>query len=367
MFKIFKKDVLDIINADVVNFLKEQVQLPENEHIYLELYHHSGRTYEICIMTNYRSTNNNFIIHDNIFKIRPDYNNSLICLKGSTAYIKTIKEISGFPKVVFEKQIHNFESIILTEEQKNLLKQAYDLSVENLNDLKLFEDKLNSIDNEKYNITIDNNLATVLCKNHYGLWEKVLDKESHFYNLELVLAKADKIMSKINNRLLCLDYINSNECKANIQSFSELNNCKLEYKIDESFLNILYEVPGVKIQHKLYYEELSNFKTSLNGILQDFINESKIKQQQNILLKEFFNDINNCKNGIWMIEKIDNNYLLHLYHKNKKGKILRDFSGKIFFYDKITNEELKNIIYEEMKHLLRTAENNGIRVLEVIE
>lgn len=370
--KYLKNDVADIINEDVIEYLRSQVDLPKNENVYLDLWQHSARTFEIGIVLDYKPSDD-FYIHTIPYHVCVNKWHDSYYLKESNL-IYTSYIFYDAVKIVFKKKIYDFESVKLNMNYVGILKEAYSYSVQKLDEIKKFFNEIQNIDAEKYSIIIDKNKASVLIKDCNNEWKKVVNDMYHEFNVQKILKNADSYIKEVNKLNFCKKYFESERYRNIIKDYSNLNNCKVALKYNSELnvnidiiIDYYHEYGTIHISDPITYifdneDWMDNF---IKEKLEQFFSKFTIISERRKNIGEIFNQINSCKNGLWYIEELGTNYFLHLYYKSKKGKVIQDFKAYIPFHEETDNIKIKQIIYTTMKNLLLEAELKGIRYLEV--
>lgn len=345
--------MLDILNESVIKKIRESIDLPFDENVYLDLKQRHGRTYEAGIILNIELDHITF--NDFVYHIMDNWH---------------FDKISGFPKIVFKKNIFSYEEIKISPKGIKKLRQLFSDTVEYKNKLVKYEKELCTFEGDDYKIRINNSYYTVLKKNKNSSYDLILDK-CYLGSLNINDLK-DAIDKKIieNDEITFLEYIKKNKYYQGL--LDELKNYNgIKSNVEIGYKN--YEKTGLYISLWLYGQKITSQKISpdendLNTVINQYKNEIDVFFNKYRLVYDVINRINNCSNKLWKAEfYVD---------------YCRDFCLKIIiqadrwhddYYIDLTeinifdNEQLINTVTHIMNSLLREMEIYGHRIIWISE
>lgn len=264
-----KNDVLKIINEGIINIIRKQLNLPVNKNIYFDIVNLYGRTYEYGIVLNFESKH----IH----------------------YHGIYEHLDTWKYVVFKKNIHTAEEIKISKKDASKLERIYNNTLKTYEEFAKLEQKITDFEKNKYKISLNNNIYTVLIKSD-NKFEKLFELEqSDIFNLSILNhAIEDKIKENQGNEYI--KQILSNEHYMNmIQKLKDDSRIDFDFriKLNESF-NVMVKVElGTKCIYEDYYNnDFEDHFIKINNEVLSYSNAYK-----NIL--DCVDRINHCKNKLW--------------------------------------------------------------------
>lgn len=276
--KYLREDIKNIINNGVLKNIENQISLPKDEFIYINLIHHSTNIYEVSLHVKYQTEHFNF--------------DEDILLRSGNCW--DYKNLVGFPKIKFTTKI--YEQIHLTDDDIKNVNEKYQQALIEKNKVLNFEESL---------------------KNDFSYKEYVIDKKFikikdesgyiYYFSHEFSLENVNKCILLEKNRI-----DENNKFKMYLQSD--------EYKLAKNKIISLY--PGMKIE---FCENCEAFLYDYSITVKSYgaiIGEYKIIDYDSIVnhigdiwnkYKEaykFIKKINECKNGLWSarLSNIDSIY-----------------------------------------------------------
>lgn len=356
-----KNDVLNMINQKVISDVRNSLGLPYDENVYFDLKHIRGRTYEAGIRL---SVKTNHIIYDDFY---------LHCYKFGSNFDR----ISGYPKIVFSKNVHSKEEICIEQREVDKLKHIFEKTI--IYKRKIFdtEKKLADFEKNEYKVRVNNNCYTVLAKIHNNNFELVF--ENYYMEEFNITTLSDEIQYKIKE-IRDREYLDKllND-KRYILSLSELQN----YKNMRCQVIIMYEKNPQQpkksgIHFKLYMCSICIFDKILQSNPDDFIlkiNECKKKidnyTKKYAILFNFVEKINECKNNFWKATFLLNCYgipEIEIDIKNRPSECGTIFEIAEFDnFNSLTEKDVIDILVKKMKLVMKNMELYGYRAMEVCD
>lgn len=348
-----KNDVLDILNESVLKKVRKSIDLPFDENVYFDLKQRHGRTYEAGIILNIELdhiTFNNFVYH-----IIDNWH---------------FDKISGFPKIVFKKNIFSYEEIKISPKGIKKLRQLFSDTVEYKNKLVKYEKELCAFEGDDYKIKINNGYYTVLKKNKNSSYDLILDK-CYLGSLNINDLK-DAIDKKIieNDEITFLEYIKKNKYYQGL--LDELKNYNgIKSNVEIGYKN--HEKTGLYISLWLYGQKITSQKISpdendLNAVINQYKNEIDVFFNKYRLVYDIINRINNCSNKLWKAEfYVDycRNFCLKIIIQADRWH--DDYYIDLAEINIFDNEQLINTVTHIMNSLLREMEIYGHRIIWISE
>lgn len=359
-----KEDILNMINQKVISDVRKSLDLPYDENVYFDLRHVRGRTYEAGIRLNIKTkhiTYDDFVQH---------------CWYKGVWYFDNLKE---YPKIVFDRSIHNISEIIIPDDRTDELKEIFKDTVKYKKALIEYENTLSKFENNNYKIRVVNDLYTVLAKIHDDNFEIILEK---FYMQEFDIKKLSKQIQNKIEEIKTKEFLNvifSDE-KYNLV-ISELQTYKdsgfeIDIKYDDGWTPTSYNGAGIRI--KLYYHSKLLYNEIMQTTYDDFITKTNNCKK---IISEFLNNytavinliekINNCKNNFWKAEFLfDYNGYPVIKIDQKLFEVKKCY---LLTYEKVYLDDLVKLDVENIKHLIKNAmelvlkniQRCGYRVMEV--
>lgn len=356
-----KNDVLNMINQKVISDVRNSLGLPYDENVYFDLKHIRGRTYEAGIRL---SVKTNHIIYDDFY---------LHCYKLGSNFDR----FSGYPKIVFSKNVHSKEEICIEQREVDKLKHIFEKTI--IYKRKIFdaENILADFEKNEYKVRVNNNCYTVLAKIHNNNFEVVF--ENYYMEEFNITTLSDEIQYKIKE-IRDREYLDKllND-KRYILSLSELQN----YKNMRCQVIIMYEKNPQQpkksgIHFKLYMCSICIFDKILQSNPDDFIlkiNECKKKidnyTKKYAILFNFVEKINECKNNFWKATFLLNCYgipEIEIDIKNRPSECGTIFEIAEFDnVNSLTEKDVIDILVEKMKLVMKNMELYGYRAMEVCD
>lgn len=289
--KYLKDDIRDIINEQVLYYIRKQIDLPDTGDIFVDLVKRSTRTYEMVVRVKYQtelfSFNENTVIGMHYYNFT--YDNEYW------------KKLSRFPKIVFNKSI--FEKIDLLPEDIKKVKETYNYAVKKKEKILQFEKELSSFKYSEYYVS-GNAIKVKIDDNIYEVEHNLsVDNIYHEINKIQELEKAKKDYEQ---------YIASDNYKEDID--------KIRLSFPEMDLNISscfsYDKPQYRI--KSCRATLGTYSSlHVKEIMEDINWEWSIyKDAYDIVYK-----INNCSNHLWRAYIQD----ISIFHYEYGKKIMIEF------------------------------------------
>lgn len=327
-------------------------------------------------------TDSELIMLEKDEKIEPKLKdtNKLNYYKAFNSIFNFTEELSLSYSLTNKRGARKFPSLIY----KNFLK-CFDCNNEQILPIKIYSEVLNNFENSEILnlLSFKYNYKTDYLKRYFSL-ENSKEKDilfnilTKFYKIS---EKDLKIDEKPKN-ILYLDKINKNLINLNKFSASSLENyfvCPNKFlykeilklnkieplKLDARvFGNIVHEC-AYKLAQEIFKQKQENIDKNLLTTNETFINQSEIKNNENIKDKDFNKSNYAIKNEINIIEKKENeidekienntqeNYLIDLNKINIENLIESVFnSDKYINYKKLENSvEIFNNLKEEIKKL----------------
>lgn len=348
-----KNDILNIINQKVVSDVKDILDLPYDENVYFDLKNIKGRTYEAGIRLNLKMEH---IFYDDFYLHYSEYG---------------FNKLNGYPKIVFNKNIHNLDEIILSEKNIEDLKYKFDRTQKYKEDLIEFENSLSDFEGRNYKIRMRNNFYTVLTKTDDTF--KVLFENRYIDTLDIdkLVVEINKEVSDSENKTFLEVLFTSNEYNSFLSSIKSYNNIDIRLDIKKytgCFKN------GIRLKmyicDRLFYNEelkrnINNFvekAKKCESLIQDFT-----KSYSSVL--SLVDKINNCKNNFWKAQfSFDYNGCLVVevdqkYFTPKRYLTLEKIRFEDFYL--LNENEIINNLEKGMRKVLKNMERCGYRVMEV--
>ena len=352
--KHLKDDVKYLINQSVVEEVRNELDLPDDENVYFDLDHINGRTYCAGIRLNIKTDH---ICYDKVIN----------------SYCDDLKYISGYPKVVFKRNIFDKHDIKIIDEDMKQIQKDFNIAVDRKNKILNFEKKLSEYEKGFYNIRMNNDSYTVLYKINDGNY-KELFKDKYICNMSIY--DLEKEISSKLNEIKCKDFI----------QFVKSNE---KYKSEISFFKEFFK-HGFIVTFDYFYNDHSNhFILKLNNHIiydvayiqneQDLwnaINESKdiitkyIQTYSEII--DIVKKINNCKNHFWYAKYSLNelgNIEIFIDQKCIPSKKVIYLTCEKIEFTKDDSQNTKNVKYmikKKMKKVIKNMEKNGYRVMDEV-
>ena len=353
--KYLKDDVKDLINQSVVEKVRNDLSLAYDENVYFDLECVHGRTYRAGIRLNIKTDH---ICYDKVIN----------------SYCDDLKYISGYPKVVFKRNIFDEHDIKITDGDMKQIQKDFNITIDRRNKILNFEKKISEYEKGFYNIRMNNDFYTVLYMTDDRNY-KELFKNKYIHNMSIY--DLDK---EINIQL------NKNECENFIQSI-ELNE---KYKSYISFFKEYFKY-GFIVEFGFFDEDCSNhFILKLNdhtiydapAIQEERDLWNSINRCKDIVTKyiqtyseiiDIVKEINNCKNHFWYA-KYSLNYELgnievFIDQRCIPSKKTIYLTGEKIEFTKDDLQNIKNVKYmlkQKMKKVIKNMEKNGYRVMEEV-
>lgn len=348
-----KDDVLDIINKSVVEKVRKSIDIPNDKNVYFDLKQHHGRTYEVGIMLNIELEHIAF--NDFPYHIMDDWH---------------FNKISGFPKIVFKKNIFSCDEIKIPPKGIKKLKQLFRDTVEYKNQLAKYEKELCAFEGDDYKIRINNGYYTVLKKNKNSSYDLILDKcYLGSLNIDDLKDAIDKKVTE-NDEIAFLEYIKKNKYYQGL--LEDLKNYNgIESNVEIGYKS--YEKTGLYISLWLYGEIITSQKirpdeNDLNAVINQYKSEIDNFFNKYRIVYDVINRINNCSNKLWEAEfcvDFCGDFCLKI--------IVHADNWHDYYYidlaeiDILDNEQLINTVTHFMNSLLREMEMHGHRVIWISE
>lgn len=350
-----KNDVLSLINQKVVSDVRKSLDLPYDENVYFDLKHVKGRTYEAGIRLNLKTEH-------------ITYNDFYLCC-GEYRF----NRLNGYPKIVFNKSIHNLDEIILSKKDVEDLKYKFDRTTKYKEELIEFENTLSNFEGQNYKIRMKNNLYTVLIKTDDTF-------EVLFENRYIDILDIDKLIIEINNEVsdnanksFLETLFTSDEYNSFLSNIKSYNNIDIHLNIDKytgRFQN--------GIRFKMYICDRCVYDEELERNINDFVDKrNKCKS----LIQEFtksysfvlnlVNQINNCKNNFWKAQfsfdynghpvvEVDQRYFTPNRYLTLEKICFEDL-------DLLTEQDIIKHLEIGMKKVLKNIQRCGYRIMEVCD
>ncbi len=352
-----KDDLLKLINQKVVRDVGSKLDLPKDENIYFDLKQHHGRTYEFGIRLKISLPH---IIFDDFYKR---------CVYKGYDFDK----LTGYPKIVFKKNIFSYDEVIIPQNRIGELKDIFKETVLYKKMIETYEKELCDFENDVYQIRVKNNFYTILKKTDDDCYDVILD------NYQLNTTDINVLKTKIVEQLTENEEKKFLESAKNNRYYRESVNQLSHYHGIDSKITFDYKYPyygkekGIYINLWLYGYQIYSIQISpseddlLKAIneykqyLDDFITQYSI-------VFELINEINNCKNKLWNAEfSIDNNGISRLIlYINIHSKIYNDSRlHKNICLSDVNVSDRGNIIHlieTSMKQLTKELECYGHRI-----
>ena len=352
-----KNDVLDMINQKVISEVRDSLDLPYDENIYFDLKHIRGRTYEAGIRLNLKTDH---IIYNDFYLCCSEYD---------------FDKLSGYPKIVFSKNVHSFDEINISEEVE-YLKHEFKETKKYKEKLIEYENVLSDFEGNDYKIRLKNNHYTVLAKIHDNNFE-ILLKDYFIKGLEINnLSKAiQNEMKKIKNK----EHVNIIfEDKKYLSMISELKTykgigCEIDIGIKKG-----YDCTENDIYFKMYFHNKVLYDKILEPTFEDF--NAKINDCKEIIddfsrnysfILNLIEKINSCKNDFWKADLLFNSNGYPEIKIDQKlfevRKIYLLTYEKAYLHDLEKLDECKiiSLIKNAMVKVIHNMERCGYRVMEV--
>lgn len=353
-----KEDILSMINQKVISDVRKSLDLPYDENVYFDLRHIRGRTYEAGIRLDIKTEH-------------ITYNDFYLCCNE---YV--FDKIKGYPKIVFNKNVHSLNEIDIVKKNIEELKEEFEQTSEYKIKLIEYENTLSSFEKkEDYKIRVMNNLYTILAKIHDNNFEVVFE---NYYMEELNIEKLSKEIQykikEIKNKEFLDIILNNDDYRLII---SELQNYKnVECRIDIKYNNNKQQKKESGIRFRLYIHNKCVHDKILSPNFDDFIKIiddckkiiDKFLENHTIVI-DLVKKINNCKNNFWKAEfsfdydgvpeiKIDQIYFKHQWNITYEKIKLRNLQ-------KSNKEKIISLLEKAMKLVMKNMELYGYRVMEV--
>ncbi len=357
-----KDDILSLINQKVISDVRESLDLPYDENIYFDLKHVRGRTYEAGIRLNIKTdhiTYDNFVQHC----YYPD--------------VWEFDKLKKYPKIVFNKNLHNIDEIIIPEDRIDELKKIYEDTVEYKKKLVEFENDLSVFEGSNdYKVRVKNKSYTVLAKTETDGFRVVLED---FYiekpDINILSREIEYEIKKTKDKEY-LDIISKSE-KYQSMIF-ELKNYKkeIDYHVDVKYHNSYYSAKN-GIYLELFFHNRCVYSEMLQPTIEDFIN--KIDNCKKIIddfvdshqiIIDLVKKINTCKNNFWNAELSFNSGYIRIKINQKLFEVKKYYlqTYEMIYLDDseiLTEQQIKSRIKKAMLAVLKNMERCGYRVMEV--
>lgn len=356
-----KNDVLKIINQRVISDVRNSLDLPHDKNVYFDLNHIRGRTYEAGIRLNIKTEH---IVYNDFYL---SYN------------LNKFNELNGYPKIVFNKNIHTVNEIRIPKKNIEELKRNFIDTVKYKEKLIKYEKSLSAFEGDNYKIRVKNNFYTVLAKIHDNKFEAIF--ENFYINTLNIKNLSKNIQYKIKEikDKEYLDVIFNDEKYCSL--ISELRSYKdLGYEVDVNYDN-KWTDPSCQeagIHFKLYFYNVTVYDKVLQHTFNDFVD--KINDCKKIITNfietysfvvNLVEKINNCKNNFWKAQflfdyngyptiEIDQKYFVPKKYLTLEKIRFNDL-------DLLNKEDIINLIETKMRKVLKNMERFGYRVMEVLD
>lgn len=359
-----KNDILNIINQKVISDVRESLDLPYDENIYFDLKHVRGRTYEAGIRLNIKTdhiTYDNFVYH---------------CYYQG---VWEFDQLRAYPKIVFNKTMHNIDEVIIPDDRIEELKNIYENTIEYKKKIIEYEKVLSEFEGNDYKIRVKNYLHTVLVRTDTDSFKIILN-DFYIENFDInKLSKEIQYEIKKTKDKEFIDSISKNEKYQHM--ISKLKNYKknIGYNVNIEYKDYYYEHEKNGVYFELYFND--NIRSTYSEILlptfDDFVNKindcKKIIDgfiESHIFIIDLVEKINSCKNNFWNAEVFFKNACVEIKIDQKLFKVKKYYLStyeRIYFGDSkvLSEQEIKNRIKEAMISVLRNMERCGYRVMEV--
>lgn len=361
-----KKDILNMLNQKVISDVRKTLDLPYNENVYFDLKHIQGRTYEAGIKLNIKTEH---FSYDDFY---------LNCSYGRASSFDKLKE---YPKIVFSKNVHNVNEIVIPEYRINELKDIFEDTIAYKNKIFKIENALKDFEGDTYKVRVKNNKYTVLAKMHDDNFDIALN---NFYMKEFDIEKLYSQIEASVKEMRDKKYLKSILSDEKYQSMIlELKNyksigCKVDIIYDNGHGSIFsHNEPG--IYFKLYLKNRIIYNKMLQLTFDDF--DNKISEcediidnivENNLLITNLVERINTCKNNFWDAELLfDRNGNPEIKIDQKLFEVKKPYLltyEKIYLNDieSFTEQNITNRIKQAMYLVFKNMERCGYRVMEGI-
>lgn len=350
-----KNDVLSLINQKVISDVRKSLDFPYDENVYFDLRHIRGRTYEAGIRLNLKTEH-------------IAYNDFYLCCSENR-----FDRLNRYPKIVFNKSIHNLDEIILSEKDVEDLKHKFDRTVKYKKELIEFENTLSNFEGQNYKIRMKNNLYTVLIKTNDTFEVLFKNRYFDFLDIDELAIEINNEISDNENKIFLETLFTSDEYNSFLSNIKSYNNINIRLDIDK-YTNSIQN----GIRFKMYICDRCVYDEELGRHINDFVEKAhKCKS----LIKNFtesysyvlnsVNRINNCKNNFWKAQvafDYNGNLIVEVdqrYFTPKRYLTLE----KIRFenLDLLTEQDIIKHLEIGMKKVLKNIQQCGYRVMEVCD
>ena len=348
-----KKDVLNIINQKVILDIRKILDLPYDENIYFDLKHVKGRTYEAGIRLNLKTEH---IIYDDFYLQCSEYR---------------FNRLNRYPKIVFNKNIHNLDEIILSEKDVEDLKYKFDRTMKYKEELIEFENTLSIFEGQNYRIRMKNNLYTVLIKTDDVFEVLFENRHIDILDIDKLAIEINNVVSDNENRTFLETLFTSDEYNSFLSDIKRYNNIAIRLDINKytgHFQN--------GIRFKMYICDRCVYDEELKRDISDF--EKKANKCRTLIqgftksysfILNLVEQINNCKNNFWKAQFLFdyNGYPVvevdQKYFTPKRYLTLEKIRFEDFFLS--AENDIINDLKIGMCKVLKNMERCGYRVMEV--
>lgn len=354
-----KNNVLNTINNSVVSQKRKELDLPYDENIYFDLRHVGGRTYEAGIRLNLKTEH---IIYNGFCPNRR--------FNGCD-----IKGMYGFPKIVFDKNVFNYEKLSFSKKEISILKYDFNMAQKFKDEILRYEKEISNFEKNIYKIRVNNNLHTVLIKNGENfelLLENVFIKDLSIGSVEYMIN--DRLQENFEKKFV-EDIFNDDVQNGFIGKLTEIDT--VGFNVVFGYMDETYEKKkGIYLillaGNSLVYDKKIN--PNLNSFYEAICECKDIIEEYNnrySLVNDIVRKINACKNEFW-ISTFNFDYYGNLqvfvdqnvYRKHDERVRTRE---KIILYknEATTTDMVKSEVLNAMNKVLKNMEYYGCRVMEV--
>ena len=355
-----KKDVLNTINKKVIKDAGNSIGLQFDENVYFDLEHYRGRTYRIGIRL---SVHTKHIVYDD-FYLRCAYNAG------------NFETSTGFPKIIFKKNIFSIEEIEIPKSKISELKNIVNKTVEYKRQLIDYENELSKFEKNGYKVRFNNNHYTVLRKTKANKFESILEgRYIEKLDIDLLCQEIQQELENQAEKDFLENYIKSKEAQVLITNLQNYKNAGVKVHVGYKKNSNKDQASGIYLDLELYSGTI--YIKKLTADKDKFLDviESAKQEIDNFIEKyntaiDLVSKINNCKNEFWKAEltfncigvlrlEIDQVYVNPSEWYMTKEHI--DLSEGYLSSDK----RLRNALVNRMKLVMKNMEQYGYRVMEV--
>ena len=354
-----KQDVLDTINQKIIGTVRDSISLPFDENVYFDIRCIRGRTYEVGIRLKIQTEHivyNNFYLHCN-------YNEC------------SFKNLAGYPKIVFKKNIFTIEEIKIPNNKKAELKDIFYKTIQFKNRLIEYEKELSDFESNNYKIKFNNNLYTVLKKTHDNKLEPILENY-HLadISIESLSQEIRRKSKEQSEKRFFFFFINSEKVQTLISDLQ--NNGAVGFKVYVGYKKQNTKDHESRLCFDLHIYGGSIYSKILSANEEDFLETIKLAKiaadrfiEKYSEIIDLASQINNCKNGFWNVELLfDYNGILNLKIDQTHINSVRYMTYEKFNLSENVLSSTQNIyciLVDKMKLVMKNMEQYGYRAMEV--